>query len=232
MRRGRQARLDKPPEQKAVAPGHIGGQYRPLTDIDIQNVHRTILDVLANIGMADPIPIVKEHALKRDCELDDDGRLLFPRSLVEDMIAEAPGELMFHGQDERFDLDLNDERVHTYGGGEAVTMLDPGASSYRPSTLMDVYDAARLVDKLDNIHAFSRLIVATDMQGRLACDINTAYASVAGTAISKTLRIAQASVLANAGSSARARWPDKVGKITVAIAIAKTPSGSSVSRSE
>ncbi len=47
---------------------------------------------------------------------------------------------------------------------------------------MDVYDAARLVDKLDNVHAFSRLVVATDMKGRMACDINTAYASAAGTA--------------------------------------------------
>jgi trimethylamine--corrinoid protein Co-methyltransferase len=98
------------------------------------------------------------------------------------MIANTAQELMFYGQDEKYDLDLRAERVHTYGGGEAVTMLDPGASKYRPSTLMDVYDAARLVDKLDNIHAFSRLIVATDLQGRLACDMNTAYASVAGTA--------------------------------------------------
>jgi trimethylamine--corrinoid protein Co-methyltransferase len=182
MRRGRKARLEKPPEQSAVAPGHTGGQYKPLTDVDIRNVHRTILDVLENIGMADPIPIVKERALEKGCTLDDDGRLLFPRALVEDMIANTAHDLMFHGQDEKYDLDLRAQRVHTYGGGEAVTMLDPGASQYRPSTLMDVYDAARLVDKLDNIHAFSRLVVATDMQGRLACDINTAYASVAGTA--------------------------------------------------
>jgi trimethylamine--corrinoid protein Co-methyltransferase len=182
MRRGRKARLAKPPEQSAVAPGHTGGQYKPLTDADVQNVHRTILDVLENIGMADPIPIVKEHALAKGCTLDDNGRLLFPRALVEDMIANTAQELMFYGQDEKYDLDLRAERVHTYGGGEAVTMLDPGASKYRPSTLMDVYDAARLVDKLDNIHAFSRLIVATDLQGRLACDMNTAYASVAGTA--------------------------------------------------
>lgn len=181
MRRGRKARLEKPPEQSAVRPGYTGGQYRPLSDADIKNVHRTILDVLENIGMADPIPVVQEKALERGCTLSDDGRLLFPRALVEDMIAAAPGNLMFHGQDEKYDLDLRDQRVHTYGGGEAVTMLDPGTKTYRPSTLMDVYDAARLVDKLDNIHAFSRLIVATDMQGRLSCDINTAYASVAGT---------------------------------------------------
>ena len=182
MRRGRKARLEKPPEQSAVGPGFTGGQYKPLSDVDVQNVHRTILDVLENIGMADPIPIVAENALRKGCTLDDDGRLRFPRALVEDMIANTAHGLTFYGQDEKFDLDLSGERVHTYGGGEAVTMLDPGASTYRPSTLMDVYDAARLVDKLDNIHAFSRLVVATELQGRLSTDINTAYASVAGTA--------------------------------------------------
>ncbi len=182
MRRGRKARLERPPEQSAVAPGLTGGKFKALTESEIQNVHHTVLDVLENIGMADPIPIVKEQALERGCKIDEHGRLCFPRALVEDMIADAAQELTFYGQDPRFDLDLRDKRVHTYGGGEAVSMLDVGASTYRPSTLMDVYDAARLVDKLDNIHAFSRLIVATDMQGRLACDINTAYASAAGTA--------------------------------------------------
>ncbi len=90
--------------------------------------------------------------------------------------------MRFCGQDPKYDLDLRAKRVHTYGGGEAVTVLDVGAKTYRPSTLLDVYDAARLVDKLENIHAFSRLVVATEMSNRLVCDINTAYASVAGTA--------------------------------------------------
>jgi trimethylamine--corrinoid protein Co-methyltransferase len=182
MRRGRKARIDAPPEQSAVAPGFSGGKYKPLTESEIQNVHHTVLDVLENIGIADPIPIVKEHALKKGCKMDKHDRLCFPRALVEDVIAETAHDLVFHGQDPKYDLDLRDERVHTYGGGEAVTILDVGATEYRPSTLLDIYDAARLVDKLDNIHAFSRLVVATEMQGRLATDINTAYASAAGTA--------------------------------------------------
>jgi len=116
-----------------------------------------MLDVLENIGMADPVPIVKEHALRKGCKIDKHGRLCFPRALVEDMIADAAQELVFYGQDPRFDLDLRDRRVHTYGGGEAVTILDVGSSTYRPSTLMDLYDTARLVDKLDNIHACTGL---------------------------------------------------------------------------
>lgn len=182
MRRGRQARRVSPPKQSAVAPGLPGGSFKPLTEPEIQSIHHAVLDVLENIGMADPIPIVKEHALKNGCKIDDHGRLCFPRALVEDTIAETAHDLRFCGREPRFDLDLRDQRVHTYGGGEAVTMLDVGASTYRPSTLLDVYDVARLVDKLDNIHAYSRLVVATDMDNRLECDINTAYASVAGTA--------------------------------------------------
>jgi trimethylamine--corrinoid protein Co-methyltransferase len=61
-------------------------------------------------------------------------------------------------------------------------MLDLGSRSYRPSTLPDVYDVARLVDRMENVHAFSRLVVATEIEDQLTCDINTAYVRVAGTA--------------------------------------------------
>ena len=184
MRRGkgRQAHRDRPPPPPVVKPGMTGGTFKPLSDHDLQRIHTTVLDVLENIGIAEPIEIVKEHALKKGCRLTDDGRLCYPRSLVEDIIAGTPKEMVFYGQNPKYDLELGGERVHTYGGGEAVTILEIGTSSYRPSTLLDVYDAARLVDKLDNIHAFSRLVVATEFEDQKACDINTAYASAAGTA--------------------------------------------------
>ena len=162
--------------------GLLGGRFRPLTQSDEQRIHHTILDVLENIGMGDPIPVVQEQALKRGCFMNEHGRLCFPRALVEDVIANAPKDLQFMGRTPDYDLEIGGSRVHTYGGGEAVNMLDVAADTYRPSTLLDIYDAARLVDKMDNIHAFSRLVVATEIEDQLACDINTAYASAAGTA--------------------------------------------------
>jgi trimethylamine--corrinoid protein Co-methyltransferase len=182
MRRGRKARQAAPPPAAAVKAGLPGGRYRPLSNEDEQKIHATVLDVLENIGMADPIPVVKEHALARGCVMNDQGRLCFPRGLVEDVIAHTPKDIQFLGRDPKHDLEIGGDRVHTYGGGEAVNMLDVGADAYRPSTLPDIYDAARLVDKMDNIHAFSRLVVATEIQDQLACDISTAYASAAGTA--------------------------------------------------
>ncbi len=106
------------------------------------------------------------------------------------MRQKTPG---FSGRDPKYDIDVGDNRVHNYGGGEAVNMLDIGASSYRPSTLADLYDAARLVDKMDNIHALARLVVATEIEDQLACDINSAYVSAAGTLKHTQLTFADAS---------------------------------------
>ena len=192
-RRGRRARQAAPPAASAVRPGLEGGRYRPLTRPDEQQVHQTILDVLENIGMGDPIPIVKEHALKRGCFMNEHDRLCFPRGLVEDVIANTPKDIQFLGQDPKWDLEIGGDRVHTYGGGEAVNMLDIGARKYRPSTLEDLYDAARLVDKMDNIHAFSRLAVPTEIVDQLACDISVAYTNVAGTSKHSALTFNDAS---------------------------------------
>jgi trimethylamine--corrinoid protein Co-methyltransferase len=192
-RRGRQARQAAPPAASAVRPGLEGGRYRPLTSHDEQQVHKTILDVLENIGMGDPIPIVKEHALKRGCFMNEHDRLCFPRGLVEDVLANTPKDIQFLGCDPKHDLEIGGKRVHTYGGGEAVNMLDIGTSKYRPSTLVDLYDAARLVDQMDNIHAFSRLVVPTEIVDQKACDISVAYTNVAGTSKHSALTFNHAS---------------------------------------
>ena len=193
MRRGRKQRHDNPPVASAVRPGMTGGRYKPLTEREIERIHQTALDVLENIGMGDPIPILKECALAKGCKINEHGRLCFPRALVEDIIAHAGRAITWYGRDPRHDLDLSGTRVHTYGGGEAVNVLEVGAEHYRPSTILDVYDFSRLVDQLEHIHAYSRLVVATELsENLLVCDINTAYASVTGTAKHTSLTFADA----------------------------------------
>ncbi len=69
MRRsgGRSRRHDQKPSASAVHPGFSGGTYKPLSDRDIERIHQTALDVLENIGMADPIPVLTERALASGC---------------------------------------------------------------------------------------------------------------------------------------------------------------------
>lgn len=60
-------------------------------------------------------------------------------------------------------------------------VVDLETQVYRPAMLTDLYDAARLVDTLDNIQFFSRSMVAGDMENSHDLDINTAYAALSGT---------------------------------------------------
>jgi trimethylamine---corrinoid protein Co-methyltransferase len=47
---------------------------------------------------------------------------------------------------------------------------------YRDSTAQDLYDAARLTHRLDNIHFFQRPMVCRDMTDNRDMDVNTLYA--------------------------------------------------------
>jgi trimethylamine--corrinoid protein Co-methyltransferase len=166
---------------KVVRPGLMGGAYRPLGDRDIQRIHETALKVLENIGMADPIPILRERALERGCWIDDGGRLHFPAALVEDVIAQVDRNAVFRGRDDRCDIDLKGTSVHYAPGAEAVNTIDFESGRYRPSTLVDLYDFARLVDSFEHVNVFSRVAVATELKDGFDIDFNIAYASLAGT---------------------------------------------------
>ena len=45
---------------RPVWPGLIGGRYQPLTRPEMERIHRTVLDVLEQTGIADPTPSMIE----------------------------------------------------------------------------------------------------------------------------------------------------------------------------
>jgi trimethylamine--corrinoid protein Co-methyltransferase len=180
---GRAARQSARPEgaRQAVGPGVLGGAYRPLSDRDLQRIHATVLDVLEKVGMGDPPAAVQALALAKGCRLTERGRLCFPRSLVEDVIAQAGRNFTLHARDPAWSLDLRDSRVHYGASGVAVLVPDFKTGRYRPSTMLDLYDFARLVDVLENVHFFNRPVIGRDIEDTRLHDINMAYVSAAGT---------------------------------------------------
>ena len=60
-------------------------------------------------------------------------------------------------------------------------MVDVETNEYRESTLADLYDIARVVDRMDNIHYFQRSVIARDMIEPRDLDLNTLYACCSGT---------------------------------------------------
>lgn len=185
-RRGRAARvtarevaqLDR---VKVVWPGIAGGIYKPLTDREVERIHQSALDVLEKVGMGDASPEVIELARAKGLEIADGDRILFTRGYIDDMVAGAARNFTLFGRSREHDLELSGSKVHFGTAGAAVSVPDPHTGSYRPSTLLDEYDFARLADVLPNIHWFGRTVVPTEMEGGLLMDVNVTYAVAAGT---------------------------------------------------
>jgi trimethylamine--corrinoid protein Co-methyltransferase len=152
-----------------------------LRSADIAQITEAAFTVLEQIGIGDGIPQFLDAAAAAGCRVTEDGRVYFPRSLIEDLIALAPSQITLYGREPRHDLELKGSRVHFGTAGAAISVLDLNTQTHRPSRLVDLYDFARLADQLDNIHWFSRTVVATELSDPNELDINTAYATMAGT---------------------------------------------------
>jgi len=166
---------------RPVRAGMSGGQYKPLTAAGMERIHQAALDALETIGLADAPPTGIEIMTKAGAILGDDGRLRFPRALVEDMLALAARDITLFGRDAKHDLHLSGSKVHFGTAGAAVHIVDLETNSYRDSTAQDLYNAARLTQHLDNVHFFQRAMVCRDVLDNFQMDINTLYACCAGT---------------------------------------------------
>lgn len=166
---------------RPVRPGMEGGRYTPLTQADMDRIHQAALRALAEIGLADAPDSGIAYMTRAGAVLGDDGRLRFPPALVEDTIASANRQITLFGRDPVHDMDLSGTRVHFGTAGAAVHMVDIDGRDYRESTVQDLHDAARIADRLDNIHFLQRPMVCRDIADNRELDINTIYACCAGT---------------------------------------------------
>ncbi len=176
------ARLSGSPEVDPCPPGQRGGQYRPLSDQDIAAIYDTAIRILAEIGMGEVPSVLADRAVEKGATVGTDGRVHFPRALVEDIIAGAAKTVALYGRDPKHDIEIGGDRVYFGTGGAAVRTLDIDSGLYRDATLADLYDFTRLADTLSQVSWFTRCCVATDVEDIFDLDINTAYALIAGTA--------------------------------------------------
>ncbi len=166
---------------RPIRPGMESGQrYRPLTEREMARINDAALDVLENVGIGECLTSTIDYLTAVGCDYRD-GRLHFPRALIEDTVAKANREFILAGRDPRHDMEPRGSRVYFGTAGASVHMVDPLSGDYRGSTLNDLYDCARLVDTLDNVHFFQRTVVAREIEDPFEMDFNTCYASLAGT---------------------------------------------------
>ena len=168
-------------ELRPVRAGMLGGSYRPLDEAGVAAIEDAVYQILEEIGLSQAPQSGVDYMSSVGAIAGDDGRVRFPREVVRKMLEIAARDITLCGQDPKHDLLLSGSRVHFGTAGAAVHVVDPAKNEYRESHLADIYDAARIVEKMDNIHFFQRPMVARDIDDPAALDLNTLYAAVKGT---------------------------------------------------
>ena len=167
---------------KPVRPGLSGGQYRPLTKDQVLRIEQTIYQILDEIGLSQAPNSGVGYMTAFGARHSEDGRLRFSREVVDKALGLAAKSITLYARDPKFDMCLSGTRVHYGTAGAAVHLVDLKNNEYRDSKLADIYDAARIVQQMDNIHFFQRPMVARDIPEPAALDLNTVYACIKGTA--------------------------------------------------
>ncbi|EBA03852.1 trimethylamine methyltransferase MttB [Rhodobacterales bacterium HTCC2150] len=181
---GRAARLALRHAEKPVFhpadPGQISGAYKPLTEREIKRIYDSALTLLADLGMGECPQDLVDVAVAKGAQYRD-GRLHYPRAMVEDIIDGACKSFIYYGRDNAHDFEVGGNRTYFGTGGAAVQAVDLETGAYRPTTLQDLHDFTRLIDTLPNISWFTRCCIATDVPDNFDLDINTAYALIKNT---------------------------------------------------
>ena len=102
------------------APGQIGGQYKPLNEKELKDILETAFRILEDIGFADVPDVVMKKALQKGCRKNELGRLSFPRSFVEDIVAGACKKFTLYGRNSDHNIEVGGEKVFYGTGGAAV----------------------------------------------------------------------------------------------------------------
>ncbi|MEJ6388057.1 trimethylamine methyltransferase family protein [Gymnodinialimonas ulvae] len=170
-----------PEDLQPIRAGMEGGTLKVLSDGQIRQIHEAALQALETIGLADAPQSGINILVSAGATLGADGRVRFPRALVEDMLAHANRAVTLPARDPQFDLHLSGNRVHYGTAGAAVNVVEVETNAYRHSTSQDLHDAARITQALENVHFFQRPMVCRDIADNLEMDLNSVYACVAGT---------------------------------------------------
>ena len=147
---------------RPVKAGMVGGSYSPLSPEGEKKIHNAALDALEFIGLADAPQSGIDNMVKAGAILGDDGRLRYPRSLVEDALASANRNVTLYGRDQKYDLDLSESSSFWYSWRH-VHIVDVLNNEYRDSKVKETFLTCLHVNELDNIHFLQRPMVCRDM---------------------------------------------------------------------
>jgi trimethylamine---corrinoid protein Co-methyltransferase len=134
---------------------------RVLSDAEVAAIHEQSLAVLERTGMR--IDSAKARGILggAGARVDEgDRRVRFPRALVESSLAAAPRQFSLGGRREGHDLPMNAGACTLMPDGETTMVYDPATGERRAPTWDDWAAATKLVDTMDDVGAYWRMITS------------------------------------------------------------------------
>jgi trimethylamine--corrinoid protein Co-methyltransferase len=151
------------PRRKAGKRRNSGFSLNVFTDDELEDIHLATLKVLHKTGVF----VGDEEAVE---VFDGAGAVIdrknsvvkIPPQVVEDAIRSAPSKFTACGRTPKNDVVLERDRVTFTNFGEGIKIVDLYTGEYRETLKADVADAAKIVDYLDNLETYERIMVSHD----------------------------------------------------------------------
>ena len=158
----------------------FGSSLNTLSEKDKAGIDAGVRHILSEIGF-EQLPKFLECFIDNKTIIKKNNRFCFGLGLIDQCLQSFNNKILLHQQNRENYLDLSKGNVYFGTGGAAPLILDYERKVYRPSLGKDLLNAARVVDKLDNLSFFSRPLVLTDIADPHLMDIYTAVISLSAT---------------------------------------------------
>jgi len=123
-----------------------------LSDDAIENIHRTALSILQEVGMVVLSPLAREKYASAGFDVKDNSELIrFDKALLESLVAKAPSSFTLHARNPAKNIKIGDDHAAfcSVGGPAYVMDMEKGR---RNGTYAEMCDFIKLVQSLDILH--------------------------------------------------------------------------------
>ena len=124
--------------------------------------------VLAEHGFEIRGAEMRRRLVEAGCPQREDGRILFPREIVEEAIRTAPSSFRLFDRAGLERADIGGDRVHFIPGSSGLKMLDHRTGEARQATSLDFAEYIRLGDGLANIPYLATAFSTGDLEPQVS----------------------------------------------------------------
>jgi trimethylamine--corrinoid protein Co-methyltransferase len=140
-------------------------EFKVLSDADIEAIHSSSLQVLAETGIILSHPLAREILAGAGAFVEP-ARVRFPPYLVEEQISKLTRSVSIRGRGGLIKT-LGDQTLHWHNLGGARDIYDPETGARRKATVKDLQECTRLLDALDGVTTITPFFTPQDVPGHL-----------------------------------------------------------------